>query len=164
MRIPHTSGFAPFSPQPTASDFLPSLGMASTACITTCTRGSVPLLSPSGRLCGPLAARSPGPHAKSSPCLATRSAGSPIQRTAFLNGPSAARSPAGRGVRRVMASASAGGESVHVSLSELRELCTKALKVVGYTSDEVKVLLEVSVGAEGTANPPCSTEKSTLNT
>lgn len=53
----------------------------------------------------------------------------------------------------VVASAASNGNGTHapshgdsrasVSLSELRELCTKSLKVLGYPDDEVKVLLEV---------------------
>eukprot|EP00955_Chlamydomonas_euryale_P084261 363940-Chlamydomonas_euryale.AAC.17 len=39
--------------------------------------------------------------------------------------------------------ASVDGERVHVALPELRDLCTKALRVIGYSQDEAKVLLEV---------------------
>lgn len=31
----------------------------------------------------------------------------------------------------------------YVAVSELKDLCTKSLKTLGYTDDEVKVLLEV---------------------
>ena len=60
-----------------------------------------------------------------------------------LLAPNCSQRAARRCVRPSMAMAAAGSNRVDVPLSELRELCTKSLKTLGYPADEVKVLLEV---------------------
>ena len=60
-----------------------------------------------------------------------------------LLAPNCPQRAARRCVRPSMAMAASGSNRVDVPLSELRELCTKSLKTLGYPADEVKVLLEV---------------------
>jgi hypothetical protein len=47
------------------------------------------------------------------------------------------------------AAAAAEDNTVYIPISELRELCTKSLSTLGYSSDETAVLLDVSGAAAG---------------
>jgi hypothetical protein len=52
------------------------------------------------------------------------------------------------------AAAAAEDNAVYIPISELRELCTKSLSTLGYSSDETAVLLDVSISAAGLLFPP----------
>jgi hypothetical protein len=45
------------------------------------------------------------------------------------------------------AAAAVEDNTVYIPISELRELCTKSLSTLGYSSEETAVLLDVSITA-----------------
>ena len=80
-----------------------------------------------------------------------------LAATSHLLTPNCSQRTARRCVRPSMAMAAAGSNRVDVPLSELRELCTKSLKTLGYPADEVTVLLEVCsrTSCVDCPPPPC---------